>query len=618
MANQFCWNCAARSPKIRTMSALRFLLIATAIGVLAEARAESEAELKAPVDFVLEKDGKIIGKTQVMAGTTVRVLELSGSRALIGYGGAKSVWVEREQLQMMSGAAVSPDAEAEISDPNPDDETQYQAAAAFLSGAAAAATAGLTATRGKLSELFAGKAAEERPAFIRPVGRPTMKLWADPGKKTPGLTGTYFDRKLGGSSEDDLTRVAEGTSRVDKTIEFGPKDWGSRRQMGISGGKRSRWENFTVQWDGWIELNGPGRLSLRTNGGSRMWIDADGNDELADKAGEFTSDSWGSKRRSRAFSAMLPAGLHRVRIQYEGGNKENWAKLEVTDGFLDYRSFFKDDLRRFPWEGRNIVLLTKSADHDPEVVGAIVEQFDEVFDYFVRVTGRKPRVQRILNGKTTVAEVPNLGKALARGYVGATGVEMRESAFRGYLEIQQKGGAPRSLMKWEFGRNFFFYEDQMRFKSPDSIGYRNAFAIVMRTTCFRDLGLPMQRFMIKVCEAQDRQIDTYVSDASLTFENTLRVNTDAFRKEGKGEELLAAMIVRLHRDYGGEEFITRFWQAMAKQPKAKSTQDAVENLLRAACIGARQNLTNLFGETWKMPVSDAMAEAMAAAYGAPI
>ena len=591
--------------------------MAFALGALAEAYAESKAELKVPIDFALESDSKVIGKTQIKAGATVRVLELSGSRALIAHGNTEPVWIDQAQLKMAESSTLPADTEAEIPEPDEEDNAEYQAAAEFISNAIDSTMVGVAAVRSKVSDLFAAKSEAERTDFIRPARQPAMKLWADREKKIPGLTGTYFDGKLGSKSEEDLTLIAHGKSRRDETVEFGPKDWGSRRKMDISGGERSRWQDFTVQWDGWIELDGPGRLWLQTNGGGRLWVDTDGDGKLSDVIGEFSDNGWGSHRFSQAFSAMLPAGLYRVRIQYEGANHENSASLQATDGFLDYRSFCKDDLRLFPWEGKNIVLLTKSADHDPAAVRAIVAQLDKVFDYFVRVTGRKPGAGRILNGKAVVAEVPNLNKALARGRLGSTGVEMLESAFRGYLEIQQSGGPPRSLMKWELGRNFFFYGDQMQFKSPDSIGYRNAFAMVMRTTCFQDLGMPMQPFMVKVCGTQDKQLETYVADPSLTFDNTLRVNADAFKKEGKGPELLAAMIVRLHRDYGGEEFITRFWQAMADQPKAETTQDAIDNLARSACIGARANLIGLLRERWKLPVSEAVVEAMQAAYSAP-
>jgi hypothetical protein len=77
------------------------------------------------------------------------------------------------------------------------------------------------------------------------------------------------------------------------------------------------------------------------------------------------------------------------------------------------------------------------------------------------------------------------------------------------------------------------------------------------------------------------------------------------------------MIIRLHRDYGGEQFNARFWQAMGHQPKTATTQDAVDNLARAACVAAEKNLTGLLRGPWKLPVSDSVADAMRSEYGEP-
>jgi hypothetical protein len=588
------------------MTSRILLLVGVSVAFPFAAQTEQPALLKQAVTFALQKDGKTIGQTRLQAGAMVSVLETRDGEALVGFGMAEPLWIAGDQLHLLS---VESDAEGVGRGELPEDTTSPKAP--LLADPLVSAVTGIKEAGHKLKGLLAS------PAPLKENRTPRLSLWVDREKKTLGLEGTYFDGKLGKHSEIDLKLVAEGVSRIDEAINFEPRSWGSRRKMRISGGKRSQWKDFTVQWDGWVELDAPGRLTLRTDGGSRMWVDTNSDGEFGDAMDEFSDNSWGGKRRNAfSYSAMLPPGTYRVRIQYEGSHNENSAKFEATDGFVEYRDFKRNTHRLYPWEGRNIILLTESRDHDPELIGRLIDIFDQTFDYFARVTGRKPNTHYAMNNKNTIAEVPKTC-GTGCGMVGSTGVEITRSSFAGHLKDLKQDGQIRSLIMWEFGRNFFFYEGQMRYKSPDGIGYRNTFAAVMRTLVFRDEKLPMQSFMVEVSESHDEVLDSYVADNSSDFDNTLRINAGTGSSKDGGWKLLAAMIIRLHSEYGAEAFNARFWQAMGRQPKADTTQDAVDNFARAACVAAGKNLTGLLRGTWKLPVSDSVAEAMLSEYGPP-
>jgi hypothetical protein len=558
------------------------------------AQAEQFALLKQATTFDLQKDGQTIGQTQLQAGAMVGVREKRDGKALVRFGTAEPLWIAEDQLHFLS-------VESDTASPN----------ATQLADPLVSAVTGIKKAGNRLKAILTSPAPEKENRA------PQVRLWVDYKKRTPGLEGTYFNRKLGDHLGKDLKSVAEGVSRIDEDINFEPHGWGSRRKMHISGGERSKWKDFTVQWDGWVELESPGRLTLRTAGGSRMWVDANGDGEFGDAMDEFSDNGWGGKRRDAfSCSAALPSGVYRLRIHYEGSHNENSVKFEATDGFVEYRDFQRNNHRLYPWEGRNIMLLTESADHDPKLIGRLIDIFDKTFDYFARVTGRKPNAYYIMNNKNTIAEVPKTCGA-GCGMIGATGVEMTTNSFAGHLEDLKRDGQIRSLIMWEFGRNFFFYEGQMRYKSPDRIGYRNTFAAVMRTLVFRDEKLPMQPFMVEVSESHDQVLDSYVANSSSNFDNTLRINSGTDSSKEGGWELLAAMIIRLHRDYGGEQFNARFWQAMGHQPETATTQDAVDNFARAACVAAEKNLTGLLRGPWKLPVSDSVADAMRSEYGEP-
>jgi len=591
-----------------------------------------EAILRVPVSLPVHKDGKKIGETKIPQGARITVMEIRDGMALVSRAPAEPVWIGKDKLVFALGGepAQSPEEKKTATQPPAEPARSGLVAERLTQVAASIAAAGRKfsewvsahgegsgsrnmsptsdADRGeKRTDVSVPATADE--AVARSEGVPVLRLWVDREKQKPGLEGTYFNQRLGDRSKGDLTLVARGTRRTDEAIDFGPRDWGNRRRMRITGGDQSTWRDFTVQWEGWAELDHPGRLTLLASGGSRMWIDAGGDGEFSDDPSELIDNEWGSSRHhSLAASAVLPAGLYRIRIQYEGNTGENSVRLAATDGFVDYSDFNGDPLRLFLWLGREVALLTRSGDHDPAAMADIVEWYDKAHEYFVRVTGRKPSKHYSLSGRNTIAEVPRTC-GMGCGMVGATGVEMTKEAFAKLSRLFREEGAIYSLPLYELGRNFYFYGEQLGYQAPDYLDVGSAFALVMQSLCYLDAGLPAPREMREYDKKLVGILDAYLADPNRRFDNTLR--------ENKSNELLAAMILRLHRDYGGEEFITRFWQGVARQDKAGSTQEAVDNFVRAACLAAGRNLTELFAGPWKLPVSDSLENEMKGKFGLP-
>ena len=85
-----------------------------------------------------------------------------------------------------------------------------------------------------------------------------------------------------------------------------------------------------MQWDGYIEVLEDGiQLATISDDGSRFWIDLNGDDLFAPTAPEFVNNNWGRLQGARRgdLSVPLPAGLYRVRIQYEEGYGGNMIYL---------------------------------------------------------------------------------------------------------------------------------------------------------------------------------------------------------------------------------------------------------------------------------------------------
>jgi hypothetical protein len=157
----------------------------------------------------------------------------------------------------------------------------------------------------------------------------SVPLFTDTSLTTPGLVGSYVNRSLRAYSPHDdwrLTQVISGT-RIDPTLSFVTEGWGSRAAVGLTGGSDSNWENFSVQWDGWVQITRDNTaLMTHSDDGSRMWIDVNGDGVFASSGAEFVNNNWGSGQAQTLGPASEPfkAGTYRIRIQYEeefGGNR---------------------------------------------------------------------------------------------------------------------------------------------------------------------------------------------------------------------------------------------------------------------------------------------------------
>jgi hypothetical protein len=77
-----------------------------------------------------------------------------------------------------------------------------------------------------------------------------------------------------------------------------------------------------------------------------------------------------------------------------------------------------------------------------------------------------------------------------------------------------------------------------------------------------------------------------------------------------GTDLFASLVMRIGRDFGDRTFNQNIWKQVSMRSVASSTQGAVDNFALAACATVNQNLTGIFTNTWKFPLStNAMQEA---------
>ena len=177
---------------------------------------------------------------------------------------------------------------------------------------------------------------------------PSSALFTDQNLTNSGVTGSYVDSSLRGVSVSDDWRTSQtiAGTRVDSQLHFGPGEFGDRATVGVtSGADNFNWDDFSVQWDGWVTVPDSARLMTRSNDGSRLWVDI--NRDGAFDASELVDNGWGSFLGTSVgdFSPSLTAGSYEFRVQFENGVGPETLNLEWV---LPGRVIDSDGLRHGP------------------------------------------------------------------------------------------------------------------------------------------------------------------------------------------------------------------------------------------------------------------------------
>ena len=292
---------------------------------------------------------------------------------------------------------------------------------------------------------------------------------------------------------------------------------------------------------------------------------------------------------------------------------------------IEYRSFERERLKRFVWLGKHTAFLTVRSDLDPKVMAKLNDTFDKVYASYKDATGREPAQHKQHEGRVTIAEVTNTCGA-GCGMLGATGIELIPACFGELYDGVARHNEYDQALPYEFGRNFWFYRSQLvqAGDKPDD-AYASSvitgYAVFMRFMALDAAGVELGSFRGKsgkeFRKRVEELVDLYVADPKQTWENTLKVGgAPKNPMDLNGTDLFASFCFRLARDRGGREFIGKLWKEVEKRPAAQTTQDSVDNFILAASAAAGENLTSLFTETWRWPMSDA-AKLDAAKIGEP-
>ena len=294
-------------------------------------------------------------------------------------------------------------------------------------------------------------------------------------------------------------------------------------------------------------------------------------------------------------------------------------------GLVQYQSFNGNNYLLKPWFGSNVCVLASTTNQfNPTVMSNILAALDKAWSFYAAATGHQPNSwdPTTLYGRDTIAEVTNTCGA-GCSYIGFTGTEILIP----YFDILYNGVASANqydqVLFYEFGRNFWFYGNQLAYLSPDNDPVTTGFAVYMRFLSMDAAGVaggPFGGYSFQTfCTSVTNLIDLYITNSTLNWSNTFRVGHAPSNPLNLGTtDLIASLLMRIGRDFGSPTFGLDFWKQVELRPTAATTQAAVDNFVLAACAAVNLNLTRVFSVDWKFPVSTIASQEAQTRWGEPV
>lgn len=266
-----------------------------------------------------------------------------------------------------------------------------------------------------------------------------------------------------------------------------------------------------------------------------------------------------------------------------------------------------------PWVGSNVVFLTTRGEYDPQVMARWLNVLDQGWELYADLTGQRPNLHKHLNGRATIAAVPGFEYTCGAGcgYVGSTGIELAMFYRWNYPALRRNSNAIPHYVFYEMGRNFY------TFGSRHSC-FTTGFAVFMRYVCMDTLRCQdddrRTRQTIEAAEPMIRQSELpflrMFTNVDGLAEKQPRLKDPVGNAVNPSDQPVtyASAMLRLWRENGGNEWLQRFYRTLRKCPgvSGNTREGALQqcwNWYVAASIGARRDLSLIFVDDWRLPLS---------------
>lgn len=276
----------------------------------------------------------------------------------------------------------------------------------------------------------------------------------------------------------------------------------------------------------------------------------------------------------------------------------------------------------FPWYGQEIVFLTTRDDLDRDIMARLLERLDMGWQLYTDLTGRQPGRHKHLDGKPTMVAVPSAEFTCGYGcgYVGVTGIEYAGFYDRDVSLLRSNPKAMPHYYFYEMGRNFYVFEDRHSL-------FITGYAVFMRYICMDLLRYedPDMATRHSIEAAEERFAESGMGFLE-GFTTVTGLDEKVPRlKDEQGEPIVpsdqpviyASAMLKLYRECGGRPWLKRFFAQLAACPPVDPENEEAAlrqclNWLVSASCAARKDLSPVFVNRWRMPVSPQMRQGFAA------
>lgn len=278
------------------------------------------------------------------------------------------------------------------------------------------------------------------------------------------------------------------------------------------------------------------------------------------------------------------------------------------------------DFEMLGWEGHKIVFVTRQGEYDADQITAFVKRLDDGWDTYAELIGKQPRRFKIVNEKPVICAIPqsNLSCGYGCGYVGATGIEASAFYNIDWPAFKKQPSCFQHYYFYEMGRNYFVFGDRHSL-------FTTGFGVFMRYVCMDKLN----------CVDNDQKTRKAIEDCEEIYAQSNVAFYDAFTNFGSGEKsnrlrnaeghtiapsdqpvMYATAMLKLRKDYGGDAWVRKFYHRLreckpAKATDIESTKTQVYNWLVCASAAAERDLSPVFADRWRMPLTAPQKQVMA-------
>ncbi len=309
----------------------------------------------------------------------------------------------------------------------------------------------------------------------------------------------------------------------------------------------------------------------------------------------------------------------------ENGSERSGAESEASQPECEvvenYRRYIAGSGKAVIWYGRRTALVldedSSAGARKPETMGRILRALDSIFDAFERVSGRTPKLTAPLNGRARIEVSKAVGGGLA--HHGRLGVGIGDGFFEGLYDRFEKGvKTVDQVFFYEIARNYWMPDmnpaiDYHTSKGPRdygwwTVGFNNAMSIFLPPEIegIDDMyyfGSGGKDF----ADGMEANLKAYLAHPEkYNWENSWNVPLVPWKERTSVNDLMTGLLIHLHREHGGIEFIRRLYAEIPKRKSLASRADrqgARDNFYEACSLAAKKDLYDFFTKDLRWELS---------------